>query len=90
MRKKPVEPSGNTTVIVKDVAEQKRPPCSCRMFDSDGPKTIYCCWNCGKVIGKRSAVTFRDKVDRPQCSMECYSEAINHPSYEYECRGGDY
>ena len=65
-------------------------PRTCRLLDTADPTTVYVCWNCGKEIGLRSKVVYRDKTDRSYCSSECQSAARNHPSWEYECRGGDY
>ncbi len=64
-------------------------PRSCRLVN-DTPTTVYFCWNCKKTLGLRKAVVFSDKTDRAYCSARCQSEARNHASWEYECRGGDY
>ncbi len=50
----------------------------------------YLCYWCRKPIGTLAEVKLCDKFDRVYCSSGCSMAAYNHPSREYEKRGGDY
>lgn len=62
---------------------------SSRQHPEEAGYTYHCAY-CSAPIGPEPKMSLTDKYDRVYCSDACYDKARDHPSREYEARGGDY